>query len=100
MRVTYKKPFAQFVKKSRKPLQLAIEDVAEVICSNPKIGRQKVGDLHGVFVHKFLFNKQEFLVAYQFAYGANQINLVWIDFYQIGSHENFYDQLKKFIRIT
>ena len=99
MQITYKKSFAQFVKKSRRSLQLMIEDEVEKICKNPELGKQKIGDLKGVFVHKFRFNKQEYLMAYQFGYKMSQLNIIWIDFYQIGSHENFYTQLKKAIRL-
>jgi ParE-like toxin of type II bacterial toxin-antitoxin system len=99
MRVTYKRPFAQFVKKSQKPLQLTIEGEVTKICENPELGRQKRGDLKDVFVYKFHFNQQEFLIAYQFEYGMKTLKIVWIDFYQIGSHENFYTQLKKVIRL-
>jgi hypothetical protein len=38
-------------------------------------------------------------MAYQCGYETNQLNIVWIDFYQVGSHENFYTQLKKVIRL-
>ena len=99
MRVRYKKPFAQFVKKSRKPLQSKIEDEVAKICQNPRLGKQKTGDLKDVFVHKFHFNQQEYLMAYQCGYEINQLHIVWIDFYQVGSHENFYTQLKKVIRL-
>jgi ParE-like toxin of type II bacterial toxin-antitoxin system len=52
MRTTYKKAFAQFVKKASKPLQLTIEIKVAEVCSNPKLGQQKLGDLQGVFVYK------------------------------------------------
>ena len=99
MRVTYKKAFAQFVKKVSKPFQLAIEIRVTEVCNNPKLGQQKLGDLQGVFVYKFRFNAQEYLMAYQFEYEMNTLKIIWIDFYQIGSHENFYTQLKKAIRL-
>ena len=99
MQITYKKSFAQFVKKSKRSLQLTIEDEVEKICKKPELGKQKIGDLKDVFVHKFHFNQQEYLMAYQFSYETNQLDIVWIDFYQVGSHENFYTQLKKVIRL-
>ena len=98
MRTTYKKAFAQFVKKASKPLQLAIEIRVAEVCNNPRIGQQKLGDLRGVYVYKFRFNAQEYLMAYQFDYFAGVIEITWIEFCQIGSHENFYTQLKKSIR--
>ncbi|WP_216190887.1 type II toxin-antitoxin system RelE/ParE family toxin [Polynucleobacter sp. AP-RePozz3-80-G7] len=53
MRTTYKKSFAQFVKKASRPLQLTIEMRIAEVCDNPRIGQQKLGDLQGVFVYKF-----------------------------------------------
>ena len=26
------------------------------------------------------------------------LEVLWIDFYKVGSHENFYDELKKYLR--
>jgi len=43
MRTTYKKAFAQFVKKASKPLQLTIEIKVVEVCSNPMLGQQKQG---------------------------------------------------------
>lgn len=98
MRTTYKKAFAQFVKKASKPLQLTIEIRVEEVCNNPKLGQQKLGDLQGVFIYKFHFNGQEYLMAYRFDHFADEKEITWIEFCQIGSHENFYTQLKKSIR--
>ncbi|MCL2346135.1 MAG: type II toxin-antitoxin system RelE/ParE family toxin [Desulfobulbus sp.] len=99
----YKPPFSRFVKKAHKPLQLAIEDAVENICENPEIGEAKVGDLLGIWVYKLKFNRQEYLVAYRPPQpeGLEQdmkMELLMINFYQVGSHENFYDDLKRYIR--
>ncbi len=98
MKVTYKRAFAQFVKKASKPLQLVIEMRVTEVCNDPSIGQQKLGDLQGVFVYKFRFNTQEYLMAYQFDSFAGVAEITWIEFCQIGPHENFYTQLKKSIR--
>ncbi len=103
MRANYKRPFSQYVKKAHKPLQLAIEDVVEVICGDPETGEAKVGDLAGIWVYKFRFNRQEYLVAYRppiqtLPDQVDQVEFLLIDFYQVGSHENFYDTLKRFLR--
>ena len=97
MRIQYKRPFAQFVKKSRKSLQLAIEDVVIALCKNPEMGEQKIGDLHDVCVYKFRFNRQKYLIAYQYGVDDQSLKILWIDFYKVASHENFYTELKKFI---
>ncbi|MGY2490139.1 type II toxin-antitoxin system RelE/ParE family toxin [Cupriavidus sp. CP313] len=103
MKPIYKKPFVQFVKKAHKPLQLAIEDEVEVVCADPGVGEAKVGDLAGIRVHKFKFNRQEYLIAYRPPRPGKQaagvdLELLWIDFYKVGSHENFYDELKQYLR--
>jgi hypothetical protein len=103
MQVNFKRPFYKFVKKAHKPLQLAIEDKVELICSNPEIGESKVGDLAGIRVYKFRFNRQEYLIAYRLLASSlkkpvTQVDIVCIDFYQIGSHQNFYDALRHYLK--
>lgn len=103
MERNYKAPFRLFVKKAHKPLRLAIEDEVEDICQDPFIGEPKVGDLAGIRVHKFKFNRQEYLVAYrpppeEHLRDTSHIEFLVIDFYKIGTHENFYDELKRYVR--
>ncbi len=93
MKILYKRPFTQFVKKASKPLQLAIEDRVLEVCNNPKLG-----DLKGVLVFKFRFNKYEYLMAYRLENCKDAIDIISMSFYQIGSHENFYVELKRFLR--
>jgi len=103
MRPNYKPPFSRFVEKAHKPLQLAIADAAEEICTNPYIGVAKASDLAEVRVYKFTFNRQEYLIAYHYgpctetAQGTG-LELPVIDFYLIGPHENFYAELKRYLR--
>ena len=42
-------------------------------------------------MHKFKFQRQEYLIAYKT--GSNSIV-----FYTIGTHENFYRELKQYLR--
>lgn len=103
MKPNYKPPFSKFVKKAHKPLQLAIEDAVEAVCDNPKTGEAKVGDLAGIWVYKFKFSRQEYLIAYRPPTEAEMrqgvdVELLMIDFYQVGSHENFYDELKRYLK--
>jgi hypothetical protein len=104
MKVNYKRPFNQFVKKANRPLQLAIEDVVDFIRYHPEMGEMKVGDLAGMRVYKFRFNRQEHLVAYRSPATVNQlgntdqIEFLTIEFYQVGTHQNFYEMLKRFLR--
>jgi hypothetical protein len=98
MQSSFKRPFAQFVKKAHKPLQLAIEDEVELVCEAPQIGELKVGDLAGIRVHKFRFGRQEYLMAYRPPLESAPAEFLMIDFYKVGVHENFYDELKEYLR--
>ena len=80
-----------FVKNKKKlhKNQLAELDTAiKAIYENPYIGEQKKGDLVSVFVYKCKITKQLFLIAYQF--DDSEIILL-----SLGSHENFYKELKR-----
>jgi len=93
MKLNYKPPFSRFVKKAHKPLQLVVEDAVEEVCDNPDIGEPKAGDLAGIWVYKFKFNRQEYLIAYrpptpEARHQGVNMELLMIDFYQVGSHEN------------
>ena len=102
----YKNPFSQFVKKQTKPFRAVIEDEVNFICTHPCVGELKIGDLSGIRIHKFKFNRQQHLIAYSFVESEvteqNELEqcleFLIIDFYKIGSHENFYEDLKTYLK--
>lgn len=103
----YKRPFASFVKKQHRPFQAVIEDEVFAVCNNPMLGEEKVGDLARIRVHKFRYQKKEYLMAYYCPDGNDiavvvpaEVQLIFIDFYQVGSHENFYNDLKAYLRAS
>ena len=91
METFYKPPFKKFVKNQARPLQLSIEDEIESIIENPAVGETKKGDLQGFQVHKFAYKKQKLLIAYR-------VSETEILFYMVGTHENFYRNLKKYLK--
>ncbi|MBU4100012.1 MAG: type II toxin-antitoxin system RelE/ParE family toxin [Proteobacteria bacterium] len=91
MEIFYKPPFRKFVKKQTRSFQLVIEDEVDEIAISPDMGESKKGDLTGFRVHKFSYGKQKFLIAYRFKEAA-------IVFFMIGAHENFYRELKSYLR--
>jgi len=91
MDIFYKSVFRRFVKKQTRPFQLAIEDEVERIAEDPKIGESKIGDLAGFRVHKFTFQKQQYLIAYK-------VQKREVIFYMIDTHENFYRELKRYMK--
>ena len=91
MEAFYKPPFRKFVKKQTRSFQLVIEDEVEGIMISPDMGESKKGDLTEFRVHKFSYGKQKLLIAYRFMEAK-------IVFFMIGPHENFYRELKKYLR--
>ena len=87
----YKPPFWKFVKKQPRPFQLIIEDEIENIILKPETGEAKTGNLSAIRVHKFTYKRQRYLIAYR----DQKAQIV---FFKIGPHENFYRELKKYLR--
>ena len=65
-----------------------VDDAVADIVREPTIGEPKKGDLAGVFVYKFNCNGQPALLAYEYDPGTRLLLL-------LGSHENFYRDLKR-----
>lgn len=69
-----------------------VDDAVADMVRDPAIGEAKKGDLAGVLVHKFKFkfksNGQLTLLAYEYDPGTRLLLL-------LGSHENFYRDLKR-----
>jgi len=66
-------------------------DTVEEVLADPKVGQLKKGDLEGFRVHKFTMGRQLTLIAYK----VENDSLV---LYQAGSHENFYKNLKRYLK--
>ncbi len=98
MKVIASNHFLKFKKKSPKNLQFGIDDQVKKIIKNPEIGELKKGDLMGIRVHKFTFRSQLLLLSYEYKLvsDADQRDDV-LYLYTIGSHENFYKKLRKYL---
>ena len=78
------------IKKLKKNEKKVLDQVVKNIIENPEIGVLKKGNLAGVRVHKFKINKQEQLLAYKES--KEEILLI-----MLGSHENYYRELGKYL---
>jgi len=85
--------FKNHVKKLSRPFQQIVLDALEDTLVNPYVGELKKGDLSGFMVHKFKMGRQLTLMAYRIENGS-------LVLYQVGSHENFYKNLKKYSKKT
>ncbi|WGG53567.1 type II toxin-antitoxin system RelE/ParE family toxin [Rugamonas sp. DEMB1] len=70
-----------------------VDQAVRNVASNPDIGDEKKGDLAGVFVYKFRLNKQEVLLAYRLQ--PDKFTPEKVVLLGLGSHENFYTELKR-----
>jgi len=83
--------FKRYVKKLPRQFQQVVLDAVEEVLADPGAGEQKGGDLEGFRVHKFTMGRQLTLIAYRIEDDA-------LVLYQVGRHENFYKNLKRYLR--
>ncbi|SRR5690554_3018639 len=90
-RVTQTPLMGRRIKKLKRQEKEALDLEVRKLIGNPEIGVEKKGDLSGIRVHKYKFNRQEILLAYRI---ENKDELLLI---AIGSHENYYRNLKNYL---
>lgn len=90
MNVLQTPTFSRHVKKLHKNQRADLDNAIRAIVNDPSIGDMKKGDLSGVQVYKFKMVNQLTLLAYEFF--QDELQLILLD---VGSHENFYRDLKK-----
>jgi len=83
--------FEKKIKKFNKQEKEILDNVIEQIANNPSIGDMKKGDLMGVYVYKFKIKTVEYLLAYRMK--NNNLELIMIE-----PHENYYRDLKTYIK--
>ena len=79
--------FKRVYKKLHLKEKVIVDEAIRMIVGDPKIGDKKKGDLARVYVYKFMMNRQEMLMAYE--WDEKQRILL-----ALGMHENFYRDLK------
>lgn len=86
---TFKKAVKRLQKNQKKELDQAIK----IVMADPLLGEQKKGDLVFLRVYKFQMVKQLTLLGYSYQDGAVSLELLYV-----GSHENFYRDIKSIIK--
>lgn len=79
--------FRRSYKKLHPNQKADVDDAVIDIVQNPMLGEAKTGDLANIFVYKFKCNGQLTLLAYKYNPQSRFLLL-------LGSHENFYRDLK------
>lgn len=91
MRVYQSSSFAKTVKKFEKNQKSELDTEIRKVIQDPSIGSEKKGDLRGVFVHKFKIQNTLYLMSYRML--GEDIELI-----MIGPHENYYRDLKSYLK--
>ena len=90
MQVVQTPTFKRQSKKLHLNQKTSLDNAIRQIISNPESGEMKKGDLSGVRIYKFKMQGQLILVAYEHCKEDEELVLL-----SLGSHENFYRDLKK-----
>jgi len=93
MKIFQSRSFERKVKKFSQSQKLQLDRVVKRILEDPVIGLEKKGDLRGIYVHKFKLKTTQYLLAYRIS-GEN------LEMIMIGPHQNYYRDLKKYIKST
>ena len=93
MMVFQSRSFERKIKKFSKAQKLELDDHIKQIIENPSVGTEKKGDLRGIYIHKFKIKTTQYLLAYRIV--DEDLELI-----MIGPHENYYRDLKKYIKST
>ncbi len=91
MKIYQSRSFEKKIKKMKKSEKDLLDREIKRIAHDPTIGEEKKGDLRGVFVHKFKLKTIQYLLAYRKI--GDDLELVII-----GPHENYYRDLKQYLK--
>lgn len=91
MKIYQSRSFEKKVKKMSNPEKDSLDREIKKIVEDLNIGEEKKGDLRGVFVHKYNHEATQYLLAYRRL--GEDLQLV-----MIGLHENYYRDLKQYLK--
>lgn len=91
MKILQSRSFERKVKKFGKQEKKTLDKQILKIAENPSVGVEKKGDLRGVYVHKIKIKNTQYLLSYRFV-GAD------LELIMIGPHENYYRDLKNYLK--
>lgn len=93
--VRFMPPATKFLKKLKdKKLKALYKEAIDNIRIDHTIGEPKTGDLSGIFGYDIYYNKTNYELAYRVVFADNKIIVVIM----AGTRENFYDELKRYMK--
>lgn len=91
MKIYQSRTFENKIKKLSKQEKAILDDEIKKIIDNPLIGEEKKGDLRGVYVYKFKIKSIQYLLSYRMIKAG-------LELVMIGPHENYYRELKGYLK--
>ena len=93
--VRFLPPAEKFIKKLKdKKLKMLYQEAVDKIRRDHTVGEAKTGDLSGVYGYDIYYNRTNYELAYTVEYLEDKVIVVIM----AGTRENFYDQLKQYMR--
>ena len=90
----YSAAATKYIKKIKnRELKSELKKAIDPIAHNPLIGEAKMGDLHGIFGYDVYYDS----INYEIAYTILEKEVV-ITIIMVGTRENFYKELKRYIK--
>ncbi len=83
-----------FKKIKEKSLKNAFKSALKKISADPFIGKQKAGDLKGLYSFDVYYSKTNYEMAYKIYNDDEKIVVIIL----AGTRENFYDEIKKYLK--
>ena len=94
-KLVYLPPAEKYLKKIKdKKLRRLFKTEIEKIRDDYTIGKQKSGDLRGIYGYDIYYNKTNYEIAYKVEFRDGEIVIIIM----AGSRENFYDELKRYLK--
>jgi mRNA-degrading endonuclease RelE of RelBE toxin-antitoxin system len=91
MKIYQSRIFENKVKKFSKQEKRILDEEIKRIIENPFFGEEKKGDLRGVYIHKFKIKTIQYLLSYRMIKDG-------LELIMIGPHENYYRELKSYLK--
>jgi len=91
MKILQSRSFEKKTKRLTKKQKNILDKQIRKILDTPIIGQEKKGDLRGIYVHKFKIETTQYLLSYRFVGDA-------LELIMIGPHENYYRDLKIYLK--
>jgi mRNA-degrading endonuclease RelE of RelBE toxin-antitoxin system len=90
LKIKQSNSFKKSIKKLPRQDKILLDHEVKKLSKDPTMGERKKGDIDFLRVHKFKINRQEVLLGYM--YDEDQLILTLL---KLGSHENFYRDIKR-----